>query len=200
MKLIGIIGRKQSGKTILTGYMLRKYNGMTVALGDAVKSVCKILFDWSYEQLYGNLKEEIDPRWGISPRQSFEWVGTNAIQFNLPEAFPGYAEKIGRLHWCKVAQEKILRIMSAFGPCKGDFIVISDIRFKHEQNSMLEFSKEHNVEFVTIKITRKITKKLNSSDTALSETESDTLSADILLRNDGSLEDLYTAFDLLNLL
>ena len=83
-RLIGIIGSKQSGKDTAGTYLINEHGFTRYAFGDPVKKICQTLFDLSEEQLSNHiLKEKIDPRWGISPREMFQRIGTEFGQFEL---------------------------------------------------------------------------------------------------------------------
>ena len=71
MVLIGIVGKKYSGKDTAADYLVANHNFTKMAFADPVKKVAKELFNFNDEQLYGNLKEATDERWGISPQRSF---------------------------------------------------------------------------------------------------------------------------------
>ena len=71
MVLIGIIGKKYSGKDTAADYLVTNHNFTKMAFADPVKKITKELFNFNNEQLYGNLKETVDERWGISPREAF---------------------------------------------------------------------------------------------------------------------------------
>ena len=83
-KIIGFLGKKHSGKDTAGKYMIEKHGFKRYAFGDPVKEICKILFNLTREQLtIPELKETIDKRWGLSPRQMFQRIGTEFGQFNL---------------------------------------------------------------------------------------------------------------------
>jgi len=58
--IIGFAGKKRSGKDTIANYLVNKYNFRRYAFGGPVKEVCRILFGFDDEQLYGDRKEELD--------------------------------------------------------------------------------------------------------------------------------------------
>ena len=60
MSLIGIIGKKSSGKTTLGNRIAILLGGVEYAFADPLKSVCSIVYDLDHEQLYGEKKEVIE--------------------------------------------------------------------------------------------------------------------------------------------
>lgn len=79
MQVIGLGCTAQVGKDTAAEYLEKKYPGKVkrVAFADKLKQVCMLLFGLSYEQCYGSkeVKEAIDPRYGMSPREIMQKVG-----------------------------------------------------------------------------------------------------------------------------
>ena len=88
-RLIGVIGLKNSGKDTVGDYLVSQFGFTKYAFAHPVKQVCKTIFSLSDEQLEDRtLKEKKDPRWGISPREMFQRVGTDFGQFAIFKIFP----------------------------------------------------------------------------------------------------------------
>lgn len=51
-----------------------KYDFSKLKFGQSVKKVCKILFNFNDEQLYGSLQDAIDPRFEVSPNTIFKYL------------------------------------------------------------------------------------------------------------------------------
>jgi len=90
MTIIGLIGIKRSGKDTFADYIVEKYGYEKYSFAGPLKDACKIMFCLNNEQIDGNLKEVIDPRFGISPRHMFQFMGTEVMR----ELFPKISEKI----------------------------------------------------------------------------------------------------------
>ena len=86
-KIIGIVGKKGSGKDTAGEYLIEKYGYVRFAFGDKVKEVAKALFNFSDEQLYGKLKDSIDERYNLKPRQVFQRLGTEFGQYDIHKLF-----------------------------------------------------------------------------------------------------------------
>ena len=69
--------KKRVGKDTVADYLVNKYGFVKYSFGQPIKEVAKIMFDFSDEQLNGDLKEAVDIRWGISPRQFFQDFGSS---------------------------------------------------------------------------------------------------------------------------
>ena len=67
--IIALSGKKRSGKDTVADYLVERFGFVKYGFADPIKEIGKIMFDFSEEQLNTDKKEEIDKRWGISPRQ-----------------------------------------------------------------------------------------------------------------------------------
>jgi hypothetical protein len=174
MVLIGIIGKKYSGKDTIADYLVANHNFKKMAFADPVKKITKELFNFSDEQLYGNLKETVDTRWGISPREAFQKIGTEFGQFGIHTYFPSM-ERFGRSLWVE-------RLFAEY--IRDENTVISDVRFKHEIDRI---KKENGI---IIKIIR----DNNYIDNHISENEIDTEECKIFFNN-GTKDELYNSVE-----
>ena len=115
MVLIGLIGFKNSGKDTVADYLVRQHGFRKYAFADPVKEICKIMFRLDLEQLHDPVrKEQLDERWGMTPRTMMQKVGTDMIRNMWGEDF-----------W--------VRNMNARVPSHGsDRVVVSDVRFRNE--------------------------------------------------------------------
>jgi hypothetical protein len=152
-KIIGITGKKYSGKDTLGSYFVEKHNYVQIAYADALKDAVKCIFDFDDEQLYGSKKEEIDEFWKITPRQVLQFVGTDLFRNNMKNLIPHIDNNI----WIYVVKRKILNIMK-----KNPDVcfVITDARFQNEINMVKELGG------IVIKVTRD---NINNNDSHESE-------------------------------
>ena len=183
LTLIGIIGVKKSGKDTVGNYLVENFEFTRYAFGDPVKDICKTLFDLSDEQLNNHIfKEKKDERWGISPREMFQRIGTEFGQFELFKLFPELKKRIKyREIWVKLFEEWIQKN-------KEKKVVITDVRFKHEAKKIKDLGG------INIKINRDIDKK----DDHISEMELNQIPKDLIdfeIDNNYKLVDLYSQID-----
>jgi len=77
-KLIGISGAKFAGKTEVANILRDQLNGaMILNLPEPIYHACMAIFGWSYEQCTDPvLREQIDERYGVSPRYAQQTLGT----------------------------------------------------------------------------------------------------------------------------
>ena len=181
--IIGLYGKKGSGKDTFADFLCEKYNFVKYGFGDPIKEIAKIIFDFDDEQLYGDKKEDIDPYWNISPRDFFQKFGTDYGQFILPTHFSDIfkSEDNTRTIWVKVFEKWYKRELKKNPNTK---VVINDIRFEHEYNII------KNLNGYIIKIKR----KQNSKDKHISENELNNYKNDkfnYVIENNSSKANLY---------
>ncbi len=115
-KIIGITGIAGSGKdTFANTIKESEPNTDVFAFAGPLKEACKILFNFSHNQLHHPIvKEEIDERWERSPRQILQWLGTDILRTHINEDF------------------FVLNMKQRIDSSKADYILISDVRFDNE--------------------------------------------------------------------
>jgi hypothetical protein len=176
-KIIGISGRKYSGKDMLGKYLIKNHGYTRLAFADPLKEAAKCIFGFSDEQVYGDKKEEIDPFWNISPRQVLQYLGTNLLRNNMKEILP----EVGTDLWVHVLKRQILQKIKKDSSAK---FVITDVRFPNE----IEFIK--SMGGITIKLKRNLKKK-NQLYTHESEMLIDELETDFEFDNNKTKKDLF---------
>lgn len=175
--IIGILGRRNVGKDTVSDYICNKYNYTKLTLAEPLKEICKILFNFSDEQLYGNKKEVIDEYWKITPRRIFQYFGTDILRKDVSKIIPDINEDF----WINMIIKKIK-------DSDIKYHVISDVRFQNEIDKI----RENNG--IIIKIERNISVKYNT-DNHESENNIDFLIGDYLLVNNGTFKELYNMID-----
>jgi len=171
--LIGLTGIKRSGKDTVGDYFTHKYGYTKIAFADPLKDTLKILFHFSDDQLYGDLKETIDERWGITPRHAMQYFGTEIVRNRMGEMIPG----IGENFWIKNAEMRIEQCGT---------VVVTDVRFPNESDLIRKRKG------ILIRIIRPC---LNNMDGHTSETMINDIVVDYEIVNDGTIEDLYRKVD-----
>lgn len=177
--LVGVLGKKGSGKDTISDYICNKYNFEKMVLAEPLKNACKELFNFSDEQLYGRLKEVDDEQWGISPRKALQWLGTDVFRNKINELNPD----IGNNFWINLLKIKYLQKLKENENIK---IIVSDVRFQNEIDMI------HQLGGCVIKLNRP---SINNNDLHESEKNIDYLSGDFTIINDGTLEELYKKVD-----
>lgn len=111
--IIGLVGKKGSGKDTVANFLVKSRKFHKRAFADPLKKVIEHLFLVDAYQLHDPiLKETIDERWQLSPRQMMQKVGTDMVR-----------EKLGEDFWLKHMELSLPQ---------GRNCVISDVRFQNE--------------------------------------------------------------------
>jgi hypothetical protein len=120
--IIGLCGYSRSGKDTAADVLVDNFGFKKYHLAQTMKDCLGLIFGWDADYIE-NHKEEIDPTFGISPRQVLRAFGTEFAQQTLCNMFPQFNEKVGRKLWIYSLLAQI--------PLDQDS-VIADVRFLHE--------------------------------------------------------------------
>lgn len=165
-KIIGLTGRAGAGKNTAAAALL-EYRELAYAR--PLKEAVGILFDFTHEQLYdAKEKEIVDERWGKSPRQILQWLGTDVLRTQLDENF-------FLIHMKSKIEESFTHY--------GNAVVITDVRFDNEAKLIKELGGK------IVKIVReeeKEDKEAHSSEKGVSMEF-----IDEIIINDGTIKDLH---------
>lgn len=113
--ILGFCGHKGSGKST-AAEVLREEGFTRRALADPLKEACAIIFNLTQDQLYGDKKEVIDPRWDKTPREIMQLFGTEV------------GRQIDEDVWIKSLKAHI----------DGGDWVVDDVRFVNEAEAIRE--------------------------------------------------------------
>lgn len=111
-RIIGLSGKKRNGKDSAAKF-LSSAGYVRYAFADKLKAAAKVIFGFSEEQVNGDLKEVIDPRWGESPRVVLQKFGTECMRH-------GYADDV----WVRALEAELRDVKS--------LVAITDVRFPNE--------------------------------------------------------------------
>ncbi len=177
MKVIGLGCTAQVGKDTAAEYWEKKFPGTVkrVAFADKLKQVCMLLFDLSYEQCYGSkeIKETIDPRWGMSPREILQKVGEG-----MRKIYPDI--------WVDTVFYTTIPDHQKDG---YDFFVISDVRYPNEGD------KVHKEDGTLIKVLRAAGGVEVGADHSSETAMKDYTNFDFIIDNNGSFEEYFETLD-----
>ncbi len=175
--IIGITGRANAGKDTIADVLVRKHDFVKIGLADPIKRACKVWFDWSDETLWGPSANRniIDPRYGKTPREALQKLGTEFARAYYPNVWVDIA--IRRANYSKV--------------------VIPDVRFLNELEAI------HKAGGKVIKVVRPPTGSGADAVSDVlwshsSETEQDAFPAHLITTtyiNSGTLEDIEREID-----
>lgn len=176
--IVGLMGKKDHGKTAVAEYFVEHYAFAAAAFADPLKKKLSELLDIPLEEFYPTTPEgkesrerEILPEWGKTIRRLMQDYGD------------GCREIIHKEIWIR-AMDKMLRDRF-YGP----HLVISDVRYINEA----DYVRSNKGKGFLIRI---IDPRKQSDDYHRSETEQGMIKPPyILVVNDGTLEDLFTKID-----
>lgn len=173
--LIGILGCSKHGKDTIADYLCDQYGFEKITLSEPLKEVCRILFGFTNEQLYGDKKDIIDPKYEVSPRLIFQYLGTDILRRDINKIVPNLKDNI----WIDIVSSKYLSKKQNNPNVK---IVISDIRFENEVKRI------HELNGIIIKVIRP---SLKNNDEHESEKNILNIKGDYEIINDGTILDLH---------
>lgn len=177
-KIIAICGRKRSGKDTVANHLCKLFGYKNVKISDQLKIVVKQLFNFTDNQVELDEKESIDIRWGVSPRQAMQFFGTEIMQYEIQKLIPN----IGRLFWIRSFIERHIKTIN-----ENDRFIISDMRFLHEYEEL----KKYNIFVITIERDHVCDHVCDHA----SEREYLDIPANLIIHNDGTLEELLIKID-----
>lgn len=86
---LGLAGRMGSGKSTVAHYLQGHYGYTEYALAQPLKAGVQCWFSLSDAQLHDpHLKNQVDPRWGVTPRYLLQHVGTELFRHRLTQYLP----------------------------------------------------------------------------------------------------------------
>ena len=167
--IVGLGFQARAGKDTVGSYLKNEYGFNHRAFAGPLKRAAAHIFKLDEDQLYGSKKEILDERWGQTPREILQKLGTEAIR-----------NVFGVDTWVKSLQYSLSD--------EGDF-VITDMRFPNEVEAVKAWGG------FTVRIDRPtlppISNRSHASETAL-DGYSDW---DHVLTNDGDFLHLYRQVD-----
>lgn len=184
-KLIGLMGKAGSGKDTVADYLKNNHNCVTYTFAEPIKEITRTLFLFDDEQLYGSKKEIIDKRWGVTPRETWQQIGTNIMQFAIYGYLPGLINNVPMRQFWVYHFRMWYKKFSSAPDNTGKTIIITDIRFPHEANIVKELGGQL-IQIVRPDLDLSDIKYVHSS-----ETESEKIKPDIVINNNDTLEKLY---------
>lgn len=177
--MVIMLGHKmQRGKDTAGSHLVRKYGFTRVAFADEIKEICKVMYDFTEEQLYGSQKCQIDSRYGITPRQVFQEVGEENRRRDQDV-------------WARMASKKVIPLLE-----QNKSVVITDFRYPNEFNCIQSIVPT-GVKVYPVEIKRpemddnsELTNTEHVSETAL-----DGFNWLVSIYNTGTIDKLYQRID-----
>jgi len=143
--IIGLCGKKFSGKSTFGKYVKDKYNFNIYSFGENLKKALKDIFYFSDDEVNGNKKEIINEYWNLTPREIMQYFGTELMRENFGNHFPNIGDKI----WIKSLEFKLINDIQYNNINK---IIIDDVRFNNEISWIKSFGLKYNFKTFIINI------------------------------------------------
>tara|TARA_R110000744_G_scaffold31727_1_gene74559 strand:- start:9193 stop:9744 length:552 start_codon:yes stop_codon:yes gene_type:complete len=123
--IIGVAGKAGAGKDTAAAAIIKEFNPtFEYAFARPIKEAAKILMGWTDEHVRGELKEVVDPLYGVSPRYVMQTLGTE------------WGRKIIKSTLWTLRAKRFIETCREQDPnCN---IVITDVRFDSEASFIID--------------------------------------------------------------
>jgi hypothetical protein len=154
--IIGVCGRAGSGKDTVADVLVREHGFVKVSFADPLKRICREVFDFSDEQLWGSSEKRNVPdrRYQrvpgyLTPRYALQRLGTEWGRDCYEEVWVDYALRVAaKLLGPAMADGRRYRYHPTLGlVVRGDMdplpsgVVIPDVRFPNEVVAIRETAR-----------------------------------------------------------
>jgi len=128
--LIGLVGRKGSGKDTAAMGLLSDRRWVRVALADPLREVVKTMFQLTDEDCDDRDRKEQPGPLGVSYRRGMQAVGTELVRNQLQKVLPEIGSEG---FWIQHMRRTVERHWQ-----EGKRVVITDVRFEDEADAIIE--------------------------------------------------------------
>ena len=183
--IIGLLGKKGSGKDTVADYLVSKYGFTKYAFADKIRDILKILFNFTDDDFLPENKEKIINEWNVSPRKALQLIGTEFGQEFIPTHMSEIMDdsNSSKDFWVK-------HFLIWYKQNLDKNIVISDVRFEHECNIL------NSLDSKIWKLVRETT--IYGTESHILEEGIDTIkSIDNIIYNNLGIAELHSNIDVL---
>lgn len=181
MRLIGVAGKARSGKDTAARFLIEEFGLVKYSFADPIKEAVKAMFGLTDEHVNGRLKETPLPYIGESPRRIMQTLGT---EWGRDMIRPDL--------WVMLAQQQWRSVQECAERTFNGGMIVPDVRFEDEA----EFIRSNGG--LLIHIVRPDAPQIagHVSEAGVNVDHS----RDVVIRNDGDLDDLKAGvIDLVNM-
>ena len=173
--LIGVHGKPRAGKDTIAYYLMGKHNFVRFGPGDPVKRTAAVMFDVDIKNFYDDkLKDAMNPYWKMTHRDILQKVGKESSRDVFGEDF-----------WMCHIEKKLLTL-----PDDVPGLVLPDIRYANETH----WVRDHGGLMIFVE---RPNRPAVADESHPAEQGLPLELADIIIPNDGTIEDLHAKIDLI---
>ena len=180
VRVLAFSGPEEAGKSTACRLMKARHPGAVVlSFAAPLKDGVMAMYGFTREQVYGTLKDVVDPRYGCTPRYVLQRVGTEFFR-NLHATMLPECDLGGVTLWIKRMVDQIKALPA------GSIVMIDDLRFPDELQALRTLGA------TVVKVTRP---GAGGGDRAVhpSAQQWQRMDADLDIVNDGTLKALGMA-------
>lgn len=145
IQLVGISGKAGSGKDTVANYLCSNYeNCFGYPFARPLKLAAAIQFGIPIEHFHQrDLKEIVNPYWGVSPRKIAQFMGTESVREGYKELL---GEELATQFWIRRLCGYINGTLEYYNDSyelagdidPGDTVIVTDVRFQNEYDWIME--------------------------------------------------------------
>lgn len=203
--IIGVAGFARSGKDTFGDHLEANYGFKKVSFATPIKNVCRDIYDFSEEQLYGKLKEVPDERYAFSETcvicgEAMDWVQEHETficsspgfcEWSYPHSHitPRLAMQTLGTEWGRRLHSETwtTALFNMVAGSDHDRWVVCDVRFRNELHAIQDRRG------LVVRLLRGEARHAHQSEQELTEMESHEFDHEI--HNTGTLEDYRRMID-----
>jgi predicted kinase len=170
-QLIALCGRSGAGKDVVASRLVEVHGFRRIAVADHLKEVMKVAFNVSNDQLWGEGRNVVDDRWGLTPRAMYQQLG-DALRNIHPESL--------LQGWTRQVREAL---------ATGAGVVVPDVRMPAEAEVV------RGLRGSMWRVLRKGTRLEGAASGHITETASEGFVVDVQIDNDASIDALHAIVD-----
>lgn len=163
--IIGFTGKAGSGKDTAVNDLKSLHDESMIdhfSFASPLKNGVKEMWGFTEEQVNTSLKDEIDEKWNVTPREILQWLGTDVVRARNEH------------HWTQLMKNKILL-------SDKEIILISDVRFENEAALIKELGG------LVCRVVRP-SEEASAVATPAHVSEQGTFPVDYIIQNNGTLQ------------
>lgn len=187
--IIGIAGKKGSGKDTVANHLVENHGFVKFAFADALKKVALKSIHTIWPDQLGHIT--LDDMYSMSAKEIiYDDVLYNREPFSIRKFLQHFGtsiirDNLGENVWVDVILKKIQHIIK-HNPQAN--ICISDCRFDNEVNALRAFSKHTNILIYIIRVERNL---VDNTETCKHVSENQAFDVDFIISNNCTLHELF---------